>query len=510
VILGSLHRCREYAAVVRYVGVGRVSTDSQGQNLSREVQFEAIHAYGRAQLWHCVGEFFDTASGAEKGIDERDGLSRAITAIAEKRADYLLMYDVSRIGREAVVIRDLIDRVYAVGGRVGVAVERRLFETALEGRESMFWTGNVSEWEWLQVRKRTQTGKKKALELGSFVWRPVFGYRLEKQGKAKKLVVDGTKSPIVVEVFERLARGEQRSSIARWCQSQGYRWENRRLAKFIERADLYAGGSIELGVTLEGVRHTQVVRYPPLITLELAERVKASRIMRFRGDSKPTPYLGVLVCRCGRGGMAVARAVGRTGRRRVQLACSTKLREKRRRAAGHAPESHCSHSLAETKLTKYVVAYLLRGHEEFRNDIDALALVVQVLERNVAELQAALAKNGAERDRLLNRVLSFERLDNVVEALNARLGTLSDEEKAIRNALARQEDHLRHDSEKLKHMTGQDWRESSARVLLAIEAEEWREVSRLLAGLRVSIIVDFANPSPEETVEIQIGAAPVK
>src|SRR6056297_1148320 len=106
---------------MRYVALGRVSTDVQGNNLSRDVQFESIHAYAKGQLWSCVGEFFDTASGSQKGLEERAGLRKALDLIEEGEANLLLLYDTSRIGREGNVVDNLIQRVYELGGKVGVA-----------------------------------------------------------------------------------------------------------------------------------------------------------------------------------------------------------------------------------------------------------------------------------------------------------------------------------------------------------------------------------------------------
>lgn len=488
---------------MRYVALGRVSTSQQTDNYSREVQFDAIHAYAKQQNWTPVAEFFDTASGSEKGLSERDGLTKALGIIRAKKADYLIMNEVSRLGREAVVIKELIERVYEYGGKLGVASERRLYDSALEAQELLFWQGAVSQYEYLLIKRRTGRGKRKAFEAGSYIWKPVYGYRVEKVGGIKSLVIHPEESEVIIEVCNRFIAGSDKTDIVRWGVKNGHNLSLRRVSKILkEDLDVYAGESRKLSVTIEGVKYEREIFFPAIVTTEVQEKV--SRIARvvYRRDREPTPYLGIIQCHCGGTGSNYVNRINSDGSRRVQIACSTVLRARARVHAGKEPGYRCKHSLASTIITDELLSFLENKNEEFSALLEALALVVENEEEEIRALNKRIEELQDKRVKLVDSLSNLDNLVHIAEAVNNQLGKLKEEEDSLREAA--QGFHLKEDKDKLDRLSSIDWTTQTKEIFRAIQTDQWKEANQLLSDLGIRILIDFNHPNPRQTLEVQL------
>lgn len=488
---------------MRYVALGRVSTTQQTDNYSRAVQFDAIHAYAKQQNWTPVAEFFDTASGSEKGLSERDGLTQALALLRAKKADYLIMNEVSRLGREAVVIKELIDRVYEYGGRLGVASERRLYDSALEAQELLFWQGAVSQYEYLLIKRRTGRGKKKAFEAGSHIWKTIFGYRLEKVDGIKKVVPHPEESQVVVGIAEKFIEGQDKTEIVRWGLSLGFNLSLRRVSKILkDDIGLYAGGSRNLSITIEGVKYEREVFFPAIITTEMYKKVlKVNRVV-YRRDRQPTPYLGIVECYCGGTGSGYVYKRNSDGTRRVQISCSTVPRARARVHSGKEPGPKCKHSLSSGIISEELLAFLGKANEEFNNSIEALTLVVKEGEALATNLRESIERIQEKRIGLIDSLGKMENLVHIAEAVNSQLGKLKEEEDALRAVLS--DSRLSEDKEKLERIKGINWDEATDKIFRAIKTDNWKEANQLLADIGVRILIDFNHPEPRQTLEVQL------
>lgn len=488
---------------MRYVALGRVSTQQQSDNYSRAVQFEAIHSYAKQQNWTPVAEFFDTASGSEKGLSERDGLTQALAFLRVRKADYLIMNEVSRLGREATVIKELIERVYEYGGKLGVASERRLYDSALEAQELLFWQGAVSQYEYLLIKRRTSRGKKKAFEAGSYIWTAIFGYRVEKVDGIKQLVVNPDEAEVIREICERFAAGETKSEIARWSKLS----LNRIIKMLKEDTVVYAGGTRLMTITLEGVKYERNQKFPAIITTDLLTRIKELNRVSYRQDRQPTPFLGIIECYCGGSGSSYVNVKNRRGVRRVQIACSTVVRARARRYAGNDEGHRCKHSLSARIITEELFGYL-NGNLDYSSDTEALSLVIESQEEENRAIHNKLKELDDKRIELIDSLSKIENLLNIAEVVDRQLGQLKEEEARLTQHLLRLNTWIEGDRAKLKILRDTDWPAAIESISAAIKKDEWKIANDLLNQLGIRIAIDFNNPNPRQTIEVRV-ATPV-
>jgi DNA invertase Pin-like site-specific DNA recombinase len=168
----------------RLIGYARVST--AGQDLSRQVR--ALKAE------RCSAIFADTASG--KSLEGRPELGKAIDELAP--GDTLLLAEWDRATRSMWDGLQIVKQVLDAGATIRVLDFPSLDLTTPEGRGFLALFSAMAERERIRIVKRTQEGRRLAIEAG------------KRMGRKPKLTAHQSRSARV-----RLANGESTRDVAK-------------------------------------------------------------------------------------------------------------------------------------------------------------------------------------------------------------------------------------------------------------------------------------------------------
>lgn len=472
---------------MRYVALARVSTGNQRDNLSKGVQFKSIDDYAQGQGWEKVGEFFDNESRTT--FLEREGLQEALKMVRQDKADLIIFYDVSRVGVD-VAINPFLDALYQAGGKLGIATERRIFQTKAEALEQTHWTKAVSTFEYLTIKRRTSAGKRRAIELGGFVWYQPFGYKLETVKvdgeKVKKLAVDEVEAALIIEIYESLIAGESRLDLCNRLNKSGYKRNfNYNLIKRIElQADKYVGGTEYRSVNIDGEEVGNTYTFPRIISDDLYNRLKKWQVSASRGYNKPdgkvTPFKGLAYCiHCEENAQIGGRRHGSVG-----ITCPTYKRYYYAKQQGlPLPEHYCPHQISHPKIRKAVIAYLEDGYERDLKDADISEFYPHRLYQPVID---QLKKEKEELEKKLFELPS-DQLLHVIEAFNERLAGLKkniqEQEEKLHSALEFKKT--------VSYLLSNVNPEKKQEAIDAMNANDWETANGLLYELGIVIGIGF-------------------
>ena len=338
---------------MRAVLVARVSSFRQAEAVSLEVQIETMRGFVDSLKGEVVAEYLDSVPGTEGRYEDRVGLRDALALLEDGVADTVVIHDVTRGARDDVVFNRLLTDVYSKGGKLGVAFERQVYQSKSDAEQHLYWQKSVSTYEVMTLRRRTQMAKKKSIDNGGFLWKPMFGYRLERTNNVKTLVANEPRAIIVREVFEKLASGTPKSEIVASLHARGLHIDVRTVTTMAANADIYAGGTKDYSVTLDGDLVTRTYRFPQLVDRAIAQRVKSTARTNYRSKRIPTPFLGVARCICGKGVVLARRYASGS-----QLTCSTTAVARYHEGQGRkAPPAH-RHSVSAMLIAEQVSTLL--------------------------------------------------------------------------------------------------------------------------------------------------------
>ena len=126
---------------MRVVKYKRISTDHQeidNQTNSIDKQIERLD-------WKCVGEYKEIMSGA-KSRDTRPQLRKLLQNSKKRMFDYVIVYDLSRLGRSTVDVINTINELEEVG--VNIFVVKNSIDTATQqGKMFSYFISIFSEME---------------------------------------------------------------------------------------------------------------------------------------------------------------------------------------------------------------------------------------------------------------------------------------------------------------------------------------------------------------------------
>jgi len=159
-------------APLRAVLYARVSTRNGEQD--PDVQIERLREWAAQRGWQVVAVERDRVSGdPARRRGDPAGLTRAIQAIAERRADVLAVFAADRLVRSPVHLLQLVSRVQSVGGHVASMQDGNDLDTTSDvGELFVFLRGWYARMEMKLIRARIKAGLDRARAEGKTLGRP--------------------------------------------------------------------------------------------------------------------------------------------------------------------------------------------------------------------------------------------------------------------------------------------------------------------------------------------------
>ncbi len=311
----------------RAVAYVRESTEEQGQGFSPDAQRETIRKFAVENDLELVGEYCDFHSGWRKS-EARPEFQRLMADAAQGQFDCVLVFHTSRFARSQVEARRYKQLLRERLGIRVVSVTQPMGEDPTD--PSAFLAESIHEMfdEYYSVSLSfwTRSGLHEKARQGHLVGMLPWGYRRDPD--TKLAVHDPERAPLVRELFERYATGQESDrSLADWLNARGARTaRDRQFGKDTVREMLcnaaYAG-------YVSGLRDkTRTIRglHEAIVTDELFDQVQEIRSWRTRvlkpGRPSEEYLLRKLLC-CERCGARMHGTRGsRGGIRRYQ--CSTR------------------------------------------------------------------------------------------------------------------------------------------------------------------------------------------
>jgi site-specific DNA recombinase len=311
----------------RAVAYIRESTEEQGQGFSPDAQRQGIRRFAPENNLELIDEYCDFHSGWRKS-EARPEFQRLMADAAEGKFDVVLVFHTSRFARNQVEARRYKQLLRERLGIRVISVTQPMGEDHTD--PSAFLAESIHEMfdEYYSVSLSfwTRSGLHEKARQGHLVGSLPWGYLRDPE--TKLAVVDPLRAPLVLELFERYATGQESDrSLAAWLNATGARTaRGREFSKDTVREMLcntayagYVSGLPDKSRAIKGL-------HKAIISDELFDRVQEVRGWRTRVVKPGRPsedYLlrKLLLCEhCG--GRMHGTSGSRGGVRRYQ--CSTR------------------------------------------------------------------------------------------------------------------------------------------------------------------------------------------
>ena len=243
----------------KYILYARKSTDVEDkQVLSIEAQLVELRAYAHNENLQIIDELVEKKSAKTPG---RPVFAELLKRIERGEANGIIAWHPDRLARNSVdggQIVYLLDQTHLSN----LKFPTFWFENTSQGKfmlsiafgQSKYYVDNLSE--------NTKRGLRQKVRRGEMPGRAPLGYINDM--RTKTVVVDKRRAPLVVEAFERYARGDQRlQDIANFLASNGIKTKGGRPLKKDQIAKMltnpfYYGHFRYAGEVFEG-KHTPIV-----------------------------------------------------------------------------------------------------------------------------------------------------------------------------------------------------------------------------------------------------------
>ena len=384
----------------------RVSTEEQARSgYSLRLQEERLRTHCRTRGIEVVAHFQDDASAK---TFNRPGFQEALAVIRRRdpAINLLLFYRWDRFSRNAAQALAMIDEVQALGAEPN-AVEEPVDYAQPHAILMQLVHLGVAQADNQMRSRRVREGMRRALREGRWVNRPPVGYRAERDGRRKPILVPDERAPLVREAFELVATGHLGcEEVRRRLVKRGLKIGRSKFTEMLKNV-LYCG---LVRVPAWRTEPEELVRgvHEPLVAPDLFDRVQDVLAGR-RGPraGKPSrikpelPLRGYLVC----------------------ASCGGKMTGGRSRGNGgvywyyHCPETACRGSLRAPEV-----------HAAFERRLAEVAIP-----REVARLYAEILAEESDR-RHATRNERLAALDAELAELDEKLGIT--DERYVEGALA--------------------------------------------------------------------------
>jgi len=265
-----------------------------GDGHSLDTQDQHAREFCDRMGWEIAGVARDTISGRVAPVDRKE---LGAWLAESHRFDVVVAYKTDRLSRGEDTDWSRIETWAADNAKILCMVDDATGIRYPARDDSDYWQWAAAKREagreWENIRERIIRAHKSLEASGSFIGRPPYGYKVEGEKYAKRLVVDEGKRAIVVTAFEMAIAGRSLTQIALWLDSAtGMRWHETKVRRLIW-CWTYAG-RLERGGQQYG-------ECPPIVsagTLEDAKRTVASRARKDTGG-RPSSNPPLMVMKCG-------------------------------------------------------------------------------------------------------------------------------------------------------------------------------------------------------------------
>ena len=202
----------------KYVAYLRVSTEMQVDGFSLDGQNNRIARFGEREEMICVGKYED-AGKSGKSIEGRPEFKRMLAEIENGlQVDYVLVYKLSRFGRNAADILNSLALIQSYGVEL-ICVEEGIDSSQTSGKLLISVLSAVAEIERENILEQTMNGRKEKARQGGWNGGPApFGYML----KDNQLIVNEEEAKYVRDIFNKFVNENiGYSGIAKYLNLQG-------------------------------------------------------------------------------------------------------------------------------------------------------------------------------------------------------------------------------------------------------------------------------------------------
>jgi DNA invertase Pin-like site-specific DNA recombinase len=250
---------------------------------SLDAQREACESYVASQRqegWVLVPEYYDDG-GFSGGTLERPALQRLIADIEAGKVDIVVVYKIDRLSRSLMDFAKLVE-VFDRKGVTFVSVTQSFNTTTSMGRLTLNILLSFAQFEreviGERIRDKFAASRRKGMWMGG--WAPL-GYDV----KDRKLVVNEPEAAVVRRIFERVAKGNSVTTIARELTAEGFRnkcgraLDKGRIYKLLNNR-VYVGDAVHKGTAYPGEHEAiipKALRDKVQATLSESPRLRANR-----------------------------------------------------------------------------------------------------------------------------------------------------------------------------------------------------------------------------------------
>ena len=304
----------------------RVSTGRQEREETIETQLDVVRTYCERNDLEIATVFKDEGVSGTVPFDERPGGSALLDAARTKTFERVVIYDLSRLGRDELVTLLAEHSLKTLNTPIISATEPFPDDDSPYAIMAKGNTRTQNAVYRATVRRNTMEGRYRKAREGKFIGnRPPFGYRHKKKEHGV-LEIDESQAKWVRRMFEWVDQGLGYKAIAAKLtklkaptpnKDHPARTERSRWGWHFTSVKKIVNNRRYMG---EGHYKDIPVPYPPIVSKELFERVQAKLHDRPSPRSTKRTYVLQHLLKCGTcGGRYGARIVHRSGRGEVPL-----------------------------------------------------------------------------------------------------------------------------------------------------------------------------------------------
>lgn len=196
----------------------RVSTEMQVEGYSLDGQKNSLKRYAEREEMQIVG-IYEDAGKSGKSIEGRPAFKKMLSDIQEGLdVDYVLVYKLSRFGRNAADILNSLEFIQSYGVNL-LCIEEGIDSSQTSGKLLISVLSAVAEIERENILEQTMNGRREKARQGKWNGGPApYGYSL----KDDTLVIEEDEAEIVRTIFDKFVHTNMGyTGIAKYLNLQG-------------------------------------------------------------------------------------------------------------------------------------------------------------------------------------------------------------------------------------------------------------------------------------------------